>query len=321
MRAFIRIEEVNRLNRILIPRLDAIDHGVGQDLAALALDLRQRRRRIVFGGDRTYRKAVVVAATWRPAVIGDAAVARLRRRQVDHADFRGGLGETMLAGTEGNWPHRVGFRAFSIGRPLQRGVGRTAHADRVFRACVIGLDHIVAEWPVPADPIKAFQAHVIGRDTPADSGPVPGSTSRIADVTLEIGAGIRPLQLKVLLVLFGGARFEVRRPRLRRIGRIPVKQPYTGRKVAKILDDSPAIDARAGLEHQHGQASVQGLLRDQATDHPGSHDNNVCTIIARHLYSSRWFESTVFRIQACCSAEEPQPTIRSAPRSRRREWS
>ena len=45
----------------------------------------------------------------RPAVIGDAAVACLGRRQVDHPDSRGDLGQTMLTGAEGDGSHRIGF--------------------------------------------------------------------------------------------------------------------------------------------------------------------------------------------------------------------
>ena len=111
---------------------------------------------------------------------------------------------------------------------------------------------------------------------------MPGGASCIADVALEIGAGIRSFQLKVLLLLFGRARFEMRRPRLRRIGRVPVKQPQAWRQVAEILDDTPAIDPRTGLEHQHGQTGVKGVLRDQATDHSGSDNDDVCIVIARH---------------------------------------
>ena len=65
-----------------------------------------------------------------------------------------------------------------------------------------------------------------------------------------------------------------------------MKQSQAWRKVSEILDDSPAIDTRTGLEHQHGQASFQGLFRDQATDDPGSHNDDIRTVIARHLDNS-----------------------------------
>ena len=68
-----------------------------------------------------------------------------------------------------------------------------------------------------------------------------------------------------------------------------MKQSQAWRKVPEILDDLPAIDARTGLEHQHGQASFQGLFRDQATDDAGSHDDDVCTVITRHLDNSLFF--------------------------------
>jgi hypothetical protein len=78
-----------------------------------------------------------------------------------------------------------------------------------------------------------------------------------------------------------------------------MKQSQAWRKVPEILDDSPAIDSRTGFKHQHGQASFQGLFCDQATNHPGSHDDDVCIVIACHLDNSS-FESTAFKIQACC---------------------
>jgi len=46
-----------------------------------------------------------------------------------------------------------------------------------------------------------------------------------------------------------------------------MKQPQAGRQVPVVLDNAPAVDARAGFQHQHGQAGVQSLFRDQATDH------------------------------------------------------
>jgi hypothetical protein len=141
----------------------------------------------------------------------------------------------------------------------------------------------MAERPVPADAVKALEAHIFRRYAPAQSGPVPGRAAGKTDVALQVGARIRPFQLKVLLGLFFPAGFEMRRPRFRRIRRIPMKQPQARRQVPVILDDAPAIHARAGFEHQHGQTGVQRSFCDQATDHPGSHDDDICAGVIRHL--------------------------------------
>jgi hypothetical protein len=162
LRALDWIEVMNRFDRVLLARLDSIDHGVYKDLAAFCLDLRQSARRIVLGGERTHGKAVVGAATGRTAVIRGATVARLRGVQVNHPEFRRRLRETALAGTEWYGSHRIGFGAFCIGRPLQCRVGWTAHADRIFGARVVGLDHVISERPVPADPVEALEPHVLG---------------------------------------------------------------------------------------------------------------------------------------------------------------
>ena len=56
-------------------------------------------------------------------------------------------------------------------------------------------------------------------------------------------------------------------------------------KISVILDDSPTVDARARLEHEHGQAGIEGLFRDQTTDDAGPHDNDIRSVITCHAYS------------------------------------
>ena len=80
---------------------------------------------------------------------------------------------------------------------------------------------------------------------------MPGRAAGIAHVALKISAGIRPFHLKILFLLFGSARFKVRRPRFRRVRRIPMIQAHAWRKLPEILNDPRAIDARARLKHQN----------------------------------------------------------------------
>jgi hypothetical protein len=188
---------MNGLDRLADARFDATDDRIRRNDTAHRLDLWQRGRRVIFRADGTDRKAIVVATAWRAAVIGDAAVARLRGREVSQPDPGRGIGEALFPRAERHRSHGIRFRA--DGWPLQCGIRRPADAKRIFGTSVERLQSGVIKSPVATDAIERFQAHVLGRQAPADASPVPCGAPRVAHVTLLVGARVGAFELQILV--------------------------------------------------------------------------------------------------------------------------
>jgi hypothetical protein len=58
------------------------------------------------------------------------------------------------------------------------------------------------------------------------------------------------------------------------------------RQVAKILDNLPTLDARAGLEHQDRTPRSQRFQCDRATDGAGPDNDKISTDVSCHCIHS-----------------------------------
>jgi hypothetical protein len=102
---------------------------------------------------------------------------------------------------------------------------------------------------------------------------VPGGAADHAQVALLEAVAVGPGQPDVVV-----GRKVQRRGRQRRLREQPLEvgaDAVGEGHVAPVLHRLRALDARAGLEHEHGVALARELVGDHRADHAGADDDHV----------------------------------------------
>lgn len=182
-----------------------------------------------------------------------------------------------------------------------------AHAHLHLGLVVIRLEIVIADRPVATDAVQRLQLHVIGQQAPRLRGPVPGGAADHAQI-----AGLVRLGAALHEVVVVRRILRMRRMRGGRIRRLEIRFE---RAVAIVLDDAPAIDTRAGFEHQHVDAGFREFLRDLTGRDAGADDHDVGGSVVCHGGLVRWVSG---RGRAASPSSRARRARSSASRSRRR---
>ena len=223
--------------------------------------------------DRADRHAVVVAGAGRAAVIGrghprvrlvDEVVAEVEEPGLEALEeVRLALGRQRVGGRA----RREGLAALSA-LVLLAGAG---DAEGDLGPAVPRLEHVIVDRPVASDAVGRLELHVVRDVAPGGGGPVPG---RAADQLQHAGPELERAGVVDILRVVGGVG-----PGLVGVGRVVV---LLLRRVAKVLDDLPARDAKPGFEDDHRLAGLGELVGGVGAERARAHHDHVGVELRLH---------------------------------------
>ena len=198
------------------------------------------------------------------------------------------IGETLVHIGERQHVHGVRLRA----RRAEIDVAsRPRYPKLHFSREVPRLDGFVRNRPIAAHAVHRLELEIGRQQAPRGGSPMP---RRPADKP-QILRSIRIFTLLDQVVILG----RILRMRRVRRGRIRRSKIRLRGRIAKVLDDLPARNARSRFEQDHGCAGARKLVRHETARDAGADHHHIGGIRICHLLLSCEVGSCFVELRAC----------------------